>query len=142
MDSAYISALSALAGSAIGALASFGTTWLTQHHQDRAQRLSQESTRRETIYGEFIEQASKLFADALVHTLEDPSKMSDLYSMLNKLRLFASEETIRCADAVLHRIVETYYKPNEDFHNRRVVDSNSLDLLRDFTRSCRADLNG
>ena len=59
MDAAYLSALSALAGSAIGAMASFGTTWLTQHHQDHAQRIAQESTRREKLFGEFIEQSSR-----------------------------------------------------------------------------------
>jgi hypothetical protein len=32
MNGAYISALAALAGSGIGALASVGTTWLTQRH--------------------------------------------------------------------------------------------------------------
>ena len=45
MNSAYISALAASAGSAIGALASFATTWLTQHEQERATRLAQEMSR-------------------------------------------------------------------------------------------------
>ena len=44
---ATISAFSALAGSAIGALASLATTWLTQQHQDHRQRLEQEASRRE-----------------------------------------------------------------------------------------------
>jgi len=34
MNNAYIPAVAALAGSAIGALASFATTWLTQHAQE------------------------------------------------------------------------------------------------------------
>ena len=38
MNPATLSALSALAGSAIGALASVATTWLTQHQQDQTQR--------------------------------------------------------------------------------------------------------
>jgi hypothetical protein len=63
MDAAYISAVAALAGSAIGALASFVTTWLTQHAQQRATRLAQEMSRRERLYGEFIDEASRLLAD-------------------------------------------------------------------------------
>ena len=141
MDTAYISALSALAGSAIGALASFGTTWLTQHHQDRTQRLAQESTRREKLYGEFINEASKLFADALVHALEDPAKLIALYAMFGRLRLFASAETVNSADIVIKQILQTYFSPNEDFHNRRVMEKH-LDLLGEFTRTCRADLKG
>ena len=58
MDAAYLSALSALSGSAIGALASLTTTWLTQRYQDRSQRIAQERARRERIFGEFIDQAS------------------------------------------------------------------------------------
>ena len=41
MNDPYISALAALAGSGIGALASIVTTWLAQRHQDRSQRLAQ-----------------------------------------------------------------------------------------------------
>jgi hypothetical protein len=65
MDNAYISAIAALAGSGIGAVASFATTWLTQDAQVRAQRFAQAMTRRERLYGEFIEEASKLFTWAL-----------------------------------------------------------------------------
>jgi hypothetical protein len=57
MTPACISALSALPGSAIGALASFVITWLTQHHQVHTQRLHQEASRREQLFGEYIEQA-------------------------------------------------------------------------------------
>jgi len=53
MNPATLSALAALAGSAIGAFASFATTWLTQHHQDRAQRLAQKTARRERLFNEF-----------------------------------------------------------------------------------------
>ena len=119
MDAAYLSALSALAGSAIGALASLTTTWLTQRYQERSQRMAQEQVRRERIFGEFIDQASQMYADALSHTsLEDPARLVPLYATIGKLRLFASEHTIAAADAVMARIVETYYLPNMDFTAR------------------------
>ena len=69
MNNAYISALAALAGSGIGALAAVGTTWLTHHHQDRSQRLTQIRARLEQLFAEFIDQASRVFADALIHQL-------------------------------------------------------------------------
>ena len=65
MNNAYMSAIAALAGSAVGALASLATTWLTLPSHERADRFAQAITRREHLYGEFIEEASKLFADAL-----------------------------------------------------------------------------
>ncbi len=142
MNPAYLSALSALAGSLIGALASFSTTWLTQHFQIRTQRRQQEMSRREKLYGDFIDEASRLFADALTHSLEDPSKLVSLYAILGKLRLFASSKTMEVAEDVMSRIVTVYYRPPEDFQGQATIESHSLDVLRDFTEACRADLRG
>ena len=143
MDAAYLSALSALSGSAIGATASLTTTWLTQRYQDRSQRMAQERARRERIFGEFIDQASQVYADALSHTsLEDPGRLVPLYATIGKLRLFASERTIAAADAVMARIVETYYLPNMDFKSRPSPQYSDFDILRDFTEACRAELMG
>ena len=77
MDVGYISALSALAGSAIGALASLATTWLTQNSQMRITLRTQDRARREALYSEFIREASKLFADAITHEL-GPSSSTQL----------------------------------------------------------------
>src|SRR5882672_440055 len=74
MNDAYMSGMAALVGSATGALASFATTWLTQHKQERAQRFARATALRHRLYGEFIEEASKLFTDALTHELDDLSK--------------------------------------------------------------------
>lgn len=142
MNAAYVSALSALAGSAIGALASFATTWLTQHYQDRVQRAAQESSRRERLFGDFIDEASKLFADAMVSGLESPSKLVHLYAIMGKLRLFASESVIAEADRVMERIVETYYAPNENIAAYDAARRHSHDLLREFSKVCQNELRG
>jgi hypothetical protein len=55
MEASYISAVFALAGSAIGALASFVTTWASQASQARAARRMQDRAHREALYGEFIQ---------------------------------------------------------------------------------------
>lgn len=141
MNAAYIPAISALAGSGIGALASFATTWLTQRHQDLTERLSKEASRRERMFGEYIDEASKAYIDALAHDhLDDPAKLVSLYAIMNKLRLFAMPETIAAAEAVLDRIVEIYdeptAKPKQSAEERRAED-----LLRNFTGVCRAELN-
>ena len=78
MDSAYVPVLAAFGGSAVGGLTSLVATWVTQRRKDSARRLAQERSRRQKLYKEFIEEASKLYADALVH---DKSEVSTLVDM-------------------------------------------------------------
>jgi hypothetical protein len=140
MNDAYISALAALAGSGIGALASVGTTWVTQRYQDRSKRLAQNSARLEQVFGEFIDQASRLFADALTHQLDDLSKLVPLYATMGKLRLYASNETVVCADRVMSRILDAYYSPNINFETQRIRRAENYDVLRAFITACQTEL--
>ena len=142
MNDAYISALAALAGSGIGALASLGTTWVTQRHQDRSQRLAQNRARLEQVFGEFIDQASRLFADALTHQLDDLSKLVPLYATMGKLRLYASNATLVCADRVMSRILDAYYSPNVNFEAQRIQSAENYDVLRTFIAACQTELKG
>lgn len=141
MNAGYISALAALAGSAIGALASFATTWMTQRFQDRAQRLAQTIARRERLYGDFIDEASRLFGDAFTHGLEDPSKMVGLYAIRSKLMLFASSTIIEEADGVMERIANAYRTDLSDLAALKNVERDRLDVLRGFAVACRAELS-
>ena len=67
MDVAYVSALAALAGSAIRGLTSLAASWLTQHVQFSSQQRAVNRNRREELYKNFIEEASRLYADAFAH---------------------------------------------------------------------------
>ncbi len=137
---AYISAIAALAGSGIGAVASLATTWLTRDAQARARRVAQAVARREHLYGEFIEEASKLFTDALTHQFDDPSKFVRLYALVGKLRLFAPANVIARAEEVMQHIAETYHLPNRDFSNPEDRQQDEVDVLRTFSETCREDL--
>ena len=140
IEPATMSALSALIGSAIGAFASVATTWLTQHHQDRMRRLTQEVSHREQLFMEFIDQASRTYADGIVQQcLEEPAKLVPIYATMNKLRLFASPGTIGAAEAVLERIVETYETPSTALQAKHARIS-THDLLQTFAKCCRAEL--
>ena len=141
MTDAYTSAIAALAGSAIGGLASFATTWLTQHAQDRTQRFAQAMALRQRLYGEFIEEASRLFTDALTHQLDDPSTFVRLYALVGKLRLFATANVISRAQEVMRFIVETYKLPNRDFRNPQERQEPDVDVLRAFSEACREELH-
>ena len=59
MNASAISALAALAGATMGAFTSVIASLLTQRYQARAQWLVQEKLRRQELYKEFIEEASK-----------------------------------------------------------------------------------
>jgi hypothetical protein len=136
----YVPALSALAGSAIGAMASVATTWLTQHSQDRARRSAESMTRRERLYGGFIDAASALLADALTHEKVDPSKFVGIYATIGKLRLFAPADVVLKADKAMRDLSEIYYLPNTDFARRDALQDDRLDILRAFAKACRNEL--
>jgi hypothetical protein len=140
MNAAYISALSVLCGSVIGAVASLATPRLAKRHEHEIRRRGQENVRRERVFLEFIELASDAFGHALSHAcLEDLSKLAPLYATLGKLRLFASHETVAAAERVMDRLVETYYAPQLNLQARPAIDS-SFDILREFSEASRAEV--
>ena len=94
MNTPYLPAFAALAGSAIGDLTSFASAWLTQHHQDRAKRLSGEKTRRQKLYKQFIVEASKLYADAPAHDRAEVSALVSVYALINRMRVVSSPAVI------------------------------------------------
>jgi hypothetical protein len=113
MDSASISAFAALGGALIGGLTSFATSWLTQQTQARAQQLEHKLSRREELYKDFIEEASRLYADSLVHDTPDVSQLIRLYVMISRMRVLASTRIVEHADKVARMIVNNYLVPNE-----------------------------
>jgi hypothetical protein len=137
---AYLSAFSALAGSAFGGVASIATTWLTQHSQDRSQRHAQSVSRRERLYGDFIDEASMLHIDAMTHDQFDPSKFVQIYATIAKLRLFASADVVSKAESVMQDVVVIYYLPNRDFTRQGAPPEADLNILQAFSEACRNDL--
>src|SRR5215510_3355781 len=109
MNIALLPAFAALAGSAIGGLTSFASAWLTQHHQDRVKRLSGEKTRRQKLHKQFIDEASKLYADALVHDQAEVSALVSVYALTSRMSIVSSSAVIEKADAVVHMIIGTYF---------------------------------
>ena len=71
MDGSVISALSASGGATIGGLTSIVGAWLSQQRQVMVQELVRDKLRRQELYREFIEDASKIFGDALQHEKTD-----------------------------------------------------------------------
>src|SRR4051794_27480704 len=141
MEAPYVSALAALAGSAIGGLTSLAASWLTQRVQFKSQRLAHEVSRREALYESFIEEASRLYADAYEHSAGEISKMVNLYALVSKMRLLAAPKTIESADAVVRTIIETYLAPNKTFGSvLEILDKKEMNPLRAFADASREEL--
>ena len=115
INPAVLPALAALAGSATGGLTSLASTWLTLRRQGRATRLSRERSRRQKLYNQFIDEASKLYADALVHDEAEVSALVSVYALISRMRVLSSSAVVEKAEAVVRVIVDTYFAPNKTF---------------------------
>ena len=94
MDPAYFSVFAALAGSTIGGLTSLTASWLTQHVQFRAQQRASDLSRREELYKNFIEEASRLYADAFAHDQAEVVNLVNLYALVSRIRVRSSPRTL------------------------------------------------
>jgi hypothetical protein len=140
MDASIISALAALTGTAVGGMTSVIANWLTHRLQSRAQWLSHEKNRRQNLYREFIEQASKCYIDALQHDEADIPNLVGLYAKLGRMRVLSSESVIASADHVARKIMDVYLEPDKSFAELRdMANRGTIDLLREFSVACRVE---
>jgi adenosylmethionine-8-amino-7-oxononanoate aminotransferase len=142
MEPATISALAALAGATIGGVTSFAATWLTQRTQARVQELTHSLTVREQLYKAFIKEASKLYADALVHEISDISHLVGLYAMISEMRVISARNTVENADKVARMILNTYRAPNKTLPELEdMVNRGAIDLLQTFSEAARQEFH-
>jgi hypothetical protein len=142
MNASIISALAALLGAAIGGLTSVLASWLTQQTQAKAQWIAQERIRRQDLYKEFIEQASKAYVDALQHDRPDISALVEIYAKISRMRVLSTSKVVESADRIGRKIVDAYLAPDKSFLElREMLNSGTIDLLREFSDACRAEFD-
>jgi hypothetical protein len=141
MDSTIIAAGAAVLGSVVGAAATVGTTWITQRTQTARSKIETKLRDRETLYGEFITEASRLTVDALTHQLEQPATLVKLYGILGRIRLMAPDPVLTSAEACTRQIVDPYAKPNMTIDQiRAAFEDGQIDPIKEFSSVCRAEL--
>jgi hypothetical protein len=113
MNAACVSAISALAGSAVGGLTSGYTTWLTQRSQAPA---GQVAARIWSEISSFV--ASKMYCDAMVNSEPNMPEIVDLYAMVSRMRVNAMPRSVM--------IVKT---------------GKGVDPLKDFSEAAREELH-
>ena len=124
MDVSIISALFALTGAAVGGLTSGIANWLNHRSQVRAQWLLHEKSRRQTLYRDFIEEASKCYIDALQHAEADIPSLVGLYAKVSRMRAQSSGQVVHRAEEVGRKILGTYLEPDKSFVELREMATN------------------
>jgi hypothetical protein len=141
MESSVIAALAATAGSLVGASASIVTTWISQLKQAERENRDWQLRERQSLYSDFIMEASRLVVDTLGHTLEGPEQLVVLYGYLSRIRLLSSQEVLDKADEFCRRIVEFYQRPNMTAAQiRAILEAHQFDPLMEFSAVCREEL--
>jgi hypothetical protein len=143
MDVAYVSAISALAGSLIGGLTTGASTWLSQRTQVRAAQIAHEVSRREDLIRDFIVAASKTYGDALVNSEPQMQELVGLYAMVSRLRVLTMPKSVDAADRLLRATIDTYFAPNRtvaDLHET-IKSGGGVDPLREFSEAARKELS-
>jgi hypothetical protein len=141
MDSPLMTAIAAGLGSMAGASATIVTTFLTQRTQAARANMEWQLRVRESLYSEFITEASRVSVDALVHSLDQPEQLVTLYGILSRIRLIAGPDVLSKAESICRRIVKLYKEPNLTSDQiRSAFESKELDPLKEFSAACRAEL--
>jgi hypothetical protein len=141
MNANLISALSALAGAVIGGLMSLLASWVANQRQVRSQWIAHDRSRREDLYKEFIEEAAKCYIDALLHEKPDISSVVVLYAKMSRMRVLSSNQVIQSAEQLIEKIINTYSTPAKTFAELQAIKFESLDIIRNFSESCRAEFD-
>jgi hypothetical protein len=140
LDPATISALAAIFGSLTGILASSVSTWIAQRHQDRRDTVDKRIFYREQLYSDFINESTRVMADAIQHNLLDPHQLAPTYALLSRMRLSSSSDVLASAEQVVQHIINTYSEPNLTPKEILSRAAKREDLLRDFSIVCHREL--
>ena len=141
MDANLITALAGVLGAVSGASAAIATTWITQKSQTIRERAKSETRKRETLYGDFITEASQRLADAFDHSLDKPDTLVKLYAILGRIRLMSSDAVLTAAEECCDRVVDLYAKPNRTMAEIFTTShSGEFEALKRFSDAYRVEL--
>jgi len=142
LNVAYITALSALAGSLVGGLTTGITTWISLRSQARAGRLAEDLARRQDLFRDFIVAASKTYGEALVSSEPQVQEIVALWAMISQMRILCSPKTAESADKVMLLTLDTYFAPNKTTSELRdlMKSGRQIDPLVEFIEVAREEL--
>ena len=141
MNPAMINVLAALSGTAVGSLAPVLSNYVLQRSVTQRDLLNRQLGQREVLYSDFIKEASRLYADAMIHELNDLNDVVSLYALVSRIRLLATEPVVRAAEDFVKLIVKHYGDPNLTLEEIRTTAlSQKGEPLDVFSFACRKEL--
>jgi hypothetical protein len=142
---ALLSQASGLLGALIGGGASLAVAVYNQRSEERLHRVASEIAKREAVYADFMENASKLLLNAYTHDeIVLGVDEQHLIGLINRMRLFAPPGVVAGAEAALKAIVEVLLKPSIELRQLArdaLSKSPDPDPFVNFSLICRADLD-
>jgi hypothetical protein len=143
MDTAALSALAALGGSALGGITPLVSNYLIQKGMTKRELLTRELAVRQTVYVEFIQFATKVYVSATTKQLDegDVDDLIGLYALVSRIRLFASKPVIEAAEAFAMKITKLYGEQAlsiQDLRNATLAPH--VDPLNGFSSRCREEM--
>ena len=130
MDMFYIPAIASFSGTASGTLASIVTNWVTQRRKDRVRHSLRATSQREELYKDFIEEASRLYADAIVNDKSEVSKLVDLYALIARMKILSSDAVIEAAEKAARLILEHLPFAEQDVRRSARADQRDGSVAR------------
>ena len=115
MNTMYAPAFAAFGGSAFGAISTIVTGWVTRRRRLRERHYARSISKRERLYRSFIEEASRVYADALVSDKSEIPQLVNLYALIGRMRILSSDQVVQAAERAGRLIIETYLSPNREF---------------------------
>jgi hypothetical protein len=107
----------------------------------KAQRRDSSKSSRQKLYKAFIDDAARIYGDALIHDKLETTGLIDLHALVSRMRIVSSRPVIETAVNVVKAITETYTQPNKSPEEIEAMISNgSVDILRSFSEACRDEL--
>lgn len=123
-------------------MTSFASSWINQRVNLRVQLLATARKQRETLYVDFVKEASRLYADALTHERDEINEVVNLYAIVAHLRMVSSPRIIGCAEDIIGTVVAAYGGPTRALSDlRSIAASGGFDTFQEFGRACRAELS-
>ena len=141
MGTAYISAISALAGSVIGGLISDYTTWLSQRSGAGRHDGARPRAPRGPDQG-FHHRDDKTYGDAIVNSERKMPEPVDLYAMVSRMRVSGMSKTTTCADLSWAQSSKSTITLNQTAAKLRELtrSGKGIDPLKEFSEAAREKL--
>src|SRR5258708_29112879 len=106
---------------------------MSQNVQARTQQIVEEKTRRQKLYKSFIEEASRLYGDALVSDKVEGATLIGLYAMGSRMRVHSTAPVVESAEKAVSMIGDTHFRPNKQLRELRgPIRRHDLGTLRHF----------